>query len=127
MAEGQVSDKQLIEALLRERDELYRRVTKAEHRLAELSNAEAMKNEFISSVSHELRTPLTAIKGWAETIYMENDPDTIHKGMAVIINETERLSRMVEELLDFSRMQSGHFTLNGCPCRARRCRPHLYG
>ncbi len=81
------------------------------HMADELSNAEAMKNEFISSVSHELRTPLTAIKGWAETIYSENDPETIHKGMAVIINEAERLSQMVEELLDFSRMQSGHFTL----------------
>ena len=43
MAEGQVSDKQLIEALLRERDELYRRATKAEHRLEQLSNAEAMR------------------------------------------------------------------------------------
>lgn len=92
-------------------DEIGDLVTAINHMADELSNAEAMKNEFISSVSHELRTPLTAIKGWAETIYMENDPETIHKGMGVIINETERLSRMVEELLDFSRMQSGHFTL----------------
>ncbi len=92
-------------------DEIGDLVEAINHMADELSNAEAMKNEFISSVSHELRTPLTAIKGWAETIYMENDPDTIHKGMGVIINETERLSRMVEELLDFSRMQSGHFTL----------------
>ncbi len=92
-------------------DEIGDLCTAINHMADELSNAEAMKNEFISSVSHELRTPLTAIKGWAETIYMENDPETIHKGMAVIINETERLSRMVEELLDFSRMQSGHFSL----------------
>lgn len=92
-------------------DEIGDLVDAINHMADELSNAEAMKNEFISSVSHELRTPLTAIKGWAETIYMENDPETIHKGMGVIINETERLSRMVEELLDFSRMQSGHFTL----------------
>lgn len=81
------------------------------HMAKELSTAEEMKNEFISSVSHELRTPLTAIKGWAETIYTENDPETIHKGMNVIVSEAERLSQMVEELLDFSRMQSGHFTL----------------
>ena len=46
MAEGLVSDKQLIEALLRERDELYRRATKAEHRLAELSDAEAMRQQY---------------------------------------------------------------------------------
>jgi signal transduction histidine kinase len=79
----------------------------------ELSNAEAMKNEFISSVSHELRTPLTAIKGWAETLMVDGgeNPDTMKKGVGVIVNETERLSQMVEELLDFSRMQNGHFTL----------------
>ena len=77
----------------------------------ELSATENMKNEFISSVSHELRTPLTAIKGWAETLCMENDPQTIQKGVHVIVNETERLSQMVEELLDFSRMQSGRFSL----------------
>lgn len=77
----------------------------------ELSNTENMKNEFISSVSHELRTPLTAIKGWAETMCMEADPDTVQRGVHVIVNETERLSEMVEELLDFSRMQSGKFSL----------------
>ncbi len=77
----------------------------------ELSTAEAMKNEFISSVSHELRTPLTAIKGWAETISTDNDAETTRKGIRVIISETERLSQMVEELLDFSRMQNGKFTL----------------
>ncbi|MBR5682029.1 MAG: HAMP domain-containing protein [Ruminococcus sp.] len=79
----------------------------------ELSATEAMKNEFISSVSHELRTPLTAIKGWAETLMIDGggSPDTMKKGVGVIVNETERLSQMVEELLDFSRMQNGHFTL----------------
>lgn len=77
----------------------------------ELSNTENMKNEFISSVSHELRTPLTAIKGWAETMCMEADSDTVQRGVHVIVNETERLSEMVEELLDFSRMQSGRFSL----------------
>ena len=77
----------------------------------ELSNTENMKNEFISSVSHELRTPLTAIKGWAETMCMEADPDTVQRGVHVIVNETERLSEMVEELLDFSRMQSGRMRL----------------
>ncbi len=69
----------------------------------ELSKAERLQNEFISSVSHELRTPLTAIKGWSETILSSSDVDrsTIEKGMRVITNETDRLSLMVEELLDF--------------------------
>lgn len=79
----------------------------------ELGNSEKMKNEFISSVSHELRTPLTAIKGWSETIRDadESDRETVQKGMKVIINETDRLSLMVEELLDFSRIQSGRLRL----------------
>lgn len=78
----------------------------------ELSKTEHMKNEFISSVSHELRTPLTAIKGWSETLSdMTDDPETIKKGMHVITNESERLAQMVEELLDFSRMQNGRFAL----------------
>ncbi|MBQ8687349.1 MAG: HAMP domain-containing histidine kinase [Ruminococcus sp.] len=81
------------------------------HMAEALASTEAMKNEFISSVSHELRTPLTAIKGWAETLAYDVDKETMHKGVRVIQNETERLSEMVEELLDFSRMQSGRFSL----------------
>ncbi|MCR5816985.1 MAG: HAMP domain-containing histidine kinase [Ruminococcus sp.] len=77
----------------------------------ELSNTEAMKNEFISSVSHELRTPLTAIKGWSETMMSIDDRETFIKGMRVITSETERLSQMVEELLDFSRIQDGRLYL----------------
>ena len=79
----------------------------------ELSATDRMKNDFISSVSHELRTPLTAIKGWAETMQEGGDLDesTRRKGIHVILSETERLSSMVEELLDFSRIQSGRFNI----------------
>ena len=79
----------------------------------ELANSEKLKNDFISSVSHELRTPLTAIRGWGETLLMDEDIDhvTLETGMGVIMRETERLSDMVEELLDFSRMQSGRMKL----------------
>ena len=77
----------------------------------ELGAAERMKNDFISSVSHELRTPLTSIKGWAETLQGGADKGTEEKGMGVIIRESERLSGLVEELLDFSRLQSGRMRL----------------
>lgn len=80
---------------------------------AELQNSEQMKNDFISSVSHELRTPLTAIKGWAETLQGGDlPPDMFSRGMGVIIHESERLSGLVEELLDFSRMQNGRMVFN---------------
>ena len=72
----------------------------------ELGRSDEIKNEFISSVSHELRTPLTAIKGWAETISHSTDPSTVEKGTQIILNETERLYGMVENLLDFSRLQN---------------------
>ncbi len=79
----------------------------------EIGETERMKNEFISTISHELRTPLTAIIGWGETIRSAKDDDgeITEKGINVIVNEAERLTDLVEELLDFSRMESGKMTL----------------
>ncbi len=79
----------------------------------ELGAAERLKNDFISSVSHELRTPLTAIKGWAETMQYcgSVDKETFDKGMDIIVKESSRLTSIVEELLDFSRLQSGRMML----------------
>ena len=74
--------------------------------------AEKTRTEFISQVSHELRTPLTAITGWAETIAY--DPavqgDSL-KGVQIISKEAERLTNMVKELLEFTRIQDGRFNL----------------
>ena len=83
----------------------------------ELSHAETLKNDFISSVSHELRTPLTAIRGWGETVKMSigTDDELVARGMEVVLSEADRLSSLVEELLDFSRMQSGRLTVNTMP------------
>lgn len=74
---------------------------------------EKMQREFISSVSHELRTPLTAINGWGETLLGDtsNDPVQLRRGIGIILKESRRLTNMVEELLQFSRMQDGRFTL----------------
>lgn len=79
----------------------------------ELGASERLKNDFISSVSHELRTPLTAIKGWAETMQSCGAPDqeTFDKGMDIIVKESTRLTGIVEELLDFSRMQNESMVL----------------
>lgn len=79
----------------------------------EIERAESLKNDFISSVSHELRTPLTAIRGWSETLRSVGgeDPALVTKGLEIISEETDRLGGMVEELLDFSRMQNGKLTL----------------
>ncbi len=84
------------------------------HMASELENAETMKNDFISSVSHELRTPLTAIRGWGETVKMSIgfDEELVSRGLDVILGEADRLSGLVEDLLDFSRMQSGRMLVN---------------
>lgn len=80
---------------------------------AQISQNEKMQREFISSLSHELRTPLTAIAGWSETLLAGDtlDPET-ERGMKIISRETKRLTEMVVELLDFTRIQDGRMTLN---------------
>lgn len=79
----------------------------------EISRAERMKNDFISSVSHELRTPLTAIAGWSETLAAggAQDPEEVMQGLEIIQKESRRLTQMVEELLDFARIESGRMKL----------------
>jgi len=79
----------------------------------EISRTERLKNDFISTVSHELRTPLTAIKGWTETLITvnESEDETLGQGLKVILYESERLYALVEDLLDFSRMENGKMPL----------------
>ncbi len=79
---------------------------------AELGTTEKLKNDFISSISHELRTPLTAITGWAQTLDgSTNSPETVKRGMNIIVKESERLTGLVDELLDFSRLETGRMKL----------------
>ena len=100
-----------------ERDEVDRLRGTINQMAEGLEETEKMKNEFISSVSHELRTPLTSIRGWVETLRTLDDPadENYRKGLEIINNETGRLYNMVEELLDFSRLQNGRIRMD--------CRP----
>lgn len=95
-------------------DELGELVENINDMSLKIGQNEKMKSEFISSVSHELRTPLTAINGWGETILEDpaGDPEQVRRGIRIILNETRRLSTMVEELLEFSKMEDGRFTLH---------------
>lgn len=80
----------------------------------EIAAADKMKNDFISTISHELRTPLTSIKGWGETLTFgnqDNVDEVTRKGLQIIVSEAGRLEGFVEELLDFSRLQSGRMQL----------------
>lgn len=78
-----------------------------------INQNEKMQTEFISSLSHELRTPLTAITGWSETILQDDElSDETRRGVKIIHGETMRLTEMVVELLDFTRIQDGRMTLH---------------
>ncbi len=93
----------------------------------EIVKKEQIKNDFISSVSHELRTPLTSIKGWATTLKSIKpiDEDLLEDGLSIIEDETDRLSKMVEELLDFSRFTSGRIQLEKDPFDLRSTLNHI--
>lgn len=86
----------------------------------QINQNEKTQAEFISSLSHELRTPLTVITGWTETLMADEkmDPDT-RRGMEIILRESRRLTEMVLELLDFTRIQGGRMTLNVEPADIR--------
>ena len=78
-----------------------------------ICEAEKVQSEFISSVSHELRTPLTAITGWSETLMFDTAiQGDSRRGIAIISKEAARLTSLVEELLEFTRIQDGRFNLS---------------
>jgi PAS domain S-box-containing protein len=72
--------------------------------------AEEMKSTFISVISHELKTPVALIKGYATTLTREDahwDEQTLHEGLQVIEEESDRLNSLIDNLLDASRIQAG--------------------
>lgn len=94
-------------------DEIGEMVSSINEMSIKIAQSDKMQTEFISSVSHELRTPLTAITGWSETLlYDEQIEAESRRGIGIILKEARRLTKMVEELLDFTRMEDGRFTLN---------------
>ncbi|MCD6362949.1 MAG: PAS domain S-box protein [Synergistetes bacterium] len=82
--------------------------------LEKLRKLDKLKSEFISSVSHELRTPLTAIRGFVELMLdsiEELDTETARTYLEIIDDEAERLTRLINNLLDFSRLETGRLNL----------------
>jgi signal transduction histidine kinase len=69
----------------------------------------ALRSQFVSSVSHELKTPLTAVRMFAETLRMGRPADPVRRDeyLDIIVNESERLTRLLDNVLDFSRIESG--------------------
>ena len=85
------------------------------HDVTEQRKSEQSRREFVANVSHELRTPLTNIKSYAETIVSAGDelPRELHDNfMGVIINEADRMTRIVQDLLTLSRIDYGKMEMN---------------
>lgn len=87
-----------------------------------LRNLERMRRDFVSSVSHELRTPLASIKGYTETLLdgAMNDPETSTAFLRIILQESEQLTALVNDVLDLSRIESGRIIYTFGPVDVRR-------
>lgn len=95
---------------------------RARHKITVLEELNKLKSEFISNVSHELRTPLASIVGFAETILSDTDlpKETLHEFSQIILSEGKRLAKLINDLLDFSKLDSGEDELNKEPLNVVR-------
>jgi signal transduction histidine kinase len=94
-------------------DELGQLAKTLNYMTEEILKSERLKNEFIASVSHELRTPLTSIKGWSIILNSSEleDEEELKEGLEIIEQESDRLTFLVEDLLDFSKLSSGKVSI----------------
>ncbi|WP_347549330.1 ATP-binding protein [Pseudalkalibacillus hwajinpoensis] len=84
------------------------------HDITELKKLEQMRKDFVANVSHELKTPVTSLKGFAETLLdgaMENQAFRT-RFLNIILDESDRLQSLIQDLLDLSKMEQKHFSLN---------------
>lgn len=92
------------------------------HDVSEWRRLERMRSDFVANVSHELRTPITALKGFAETLLdgALDDRDTAREFVRIIKDEADRLERLVEDLLDLSRIEAKQSALSLSAVPVRR-------
>jgi two-component system sensor histidine kinase BaeS len=97
--------------------------------VAKLAEAEQLKRSFLMSVSHELRTPLTAIRGHVEALRegVVSEPDQVKASLDVVAMETDRLERLVGDVLDLAKLQAHRFTVRSEEVDLARVLDHAYG
>jgi two-component system phosphate regulon sensor histidine kinase PhoR len=80
------------------------------HDVTELRRLEAIRRDFVANVSHELKTPLTSISGYTETLLSDAPSrDTTRQFLTTILGNARRMQRLVDDLLDLSRIESGRW------------------
>ncbi len=117
--EQEINERTRIEEKIRTLNEalehrVQERTAELEKAFEELKRLDEMKDSFLSSVSHELRTPLTSIRSFAEILihYDEEDPETRKEFLEIIRVESERLTRLINDVLDLSRIEAGKMVYN---------------
>jgi two-component system phosphate regulon sensor histidine kinase PhoR len=90
------------------------------HDITELKRLETVRSDFVANVSHELRTPLTAIRGYAETLLQSppSDPKDAEHFVGIIYRHSERLGRLIDDLLALSDLESGKMHIAREPLQA---------
>ena len=96
-------------------DELRRHAAEREHLLSRERAASRLKDEFLAAVSHELRTPLNAILGWVQVLGRAGSPDVLARGLASIDRNARAQARVIEDLVDVSRIVTGKLSLRSEP------------
>src|SRR6185369_5588323 len=87
------------------------------HDITDLRRADQIRRDFVANVSHELRTPLTAIRGYVEALGEDDaSPEDAKRFLAIITRHTERMDRLVKDLLRLARLDAGHETLSVEEC-----------
>ncbi|HYE81905.1 MAG TPA: ATP-binding protein [Clostridia bacterium] len=102
-------------AAIRNNDEIGKLAKTMNFMADELGRQEKVKQSFIASISHEIRTPLTSIKGWAVILreyFVNSKASEVLEGLEIIEKESDRLTFLVDDLLDFSKQASGNYTLD---------------
>ncbi len=87
------------------------------HDITAVRRLERMRSEFVANVSHELKTPIAAVKGFAETLLAGalNDKETAHSFLQIILDESERLNRLIGDILELSKIESKRIPLQFSP------------
>ena len=90
------------------------------HDITELRRADQIRRDFVANVSHELRTPLTAIRGYVEALAEgDTSPEESQRFLSIITRHTERMERLVKDLLRLARLDAGQETVDFVACDAR--------
>jgi two-component system sensor histidine kinase BaeS len=110
-------------------DEISQLSQRFQRMVDKLAEAERMKRSFLMSVSHELRTPLTAIRGHVEAVRegVVSEPEAVKASLDIVAMETDRLDRLVGDVLDLAKLQANRFTVRHEEVDLGRVLDHAYG